>query len=95
MINNSTGEAILAEKDVNEYFRKNENPEGFSDLEFDFGRNGFTAAGSAEGVETTLGAFQLTFFTIGIMAMLAAAIFLQLAPTDGRRARRPEEHVES
>jgi hypothetical protein len=29
---------------------------------------GFTAAGSAEGVETTLGAFQLTFVTIGIMA---------------------------
>jgi hypothetical protein len=29
------------------------------------------------------------------MAMLAAAIFLQLSPTDGRRARRPEEHVES
>jgi hypothetical protein len=46
---------------------------------------GFTAAGSAEGVESTLGAFQLTFVTIGIMAMLAAAIFLQLAPTDGRR----------
>ncbi|EJN36869.1 drug resistance transporter, EmrB/QacA subfamily [Pseudomonas sp. GM84] len=56
---------------------------------------GFTAAGSADGVETTLEAFQLTFVTIGIMAMLAAAIFLQLAPTDGRRARRPEQHVES
>lgn len=56
---------------------------------------GFTAAGSAEGVETTLGAFQLTFVTIGVMAMLAAAIFLQLAPTDGRRARRPEQHMES
>jgi len=27
--------------------------------------------------------------------MLAAAIFLQLAPTDGRRARRPEHHMES
>ena len=32
---------------------------------------GFTAAGSAEGVESTLGAFQLTFVTIGVMAMLA------------------------
>ena len=30
-----------------------------------------------------------------VMAMLAAAIFLQLAPTDGRRARRPEQHMES
>ncbi|EJT83699.1 EmrB/QacA family drug resistance transporter [Pseudomonas putida S11] len=56
---------------------------------------GFTAAGNADGVETTLGAFQLTFVTIGVMAMLAAAIFLQLSPTDGRRARRPEEHMES
>jgi len=56
---------------------------------------GFTAAGSADGVETTLGAFQLTFVTIGVMAMLAAAIFLQLSPTDGRRARRPEQHMES
>ncbi len=42
-----------------------------------------------------LGAFQLTFLTIGLMAMLAAAIFLQLAPTDGRRARRQEAHMES
>ena len=32
--------------------------------------------------------------TGGVMAMLAAAIFLQLAPTDGRRARRPEQHME-
>lgn len=45
MIRNSTGEVILAEKDVNEYFKRNENPEGFSDLQFDFGREGFTAAG--------------------------------------------------
>jgi ATP-dependent helicase YprA (DUF1998 family) len=30
-----------------------------------------------------LGAFQLTFVTVGIMAMLAAAIFLQLSPKDG------------
>ena len=55
---------------------------------------GFTAAGSAEGVETTLGAFQLTFVTIGLMAMLAAAIFMQLAKTDGRRAPRQEADIE-
>ena len=30
-----------------------------------------------------------------VMAMLAAAIFLQLAPTDGRRARRPEPEIEA
>ncbi|NER64794.1 MFS transporter, partial [Pseudomonas sp. MAFF212427] len=55
---------------------------------------GFTAAGSAEGVETTLGAFQLTFLTIGLMAMLAAAIFMQLSKADGRRAPRPEPEIE-
>ncbi len=55
---------------------------------------GFTAAGSAEGVESTLGAFQLTFLTIGLMAMLAAAIFMQLSKTDGRRARRLEPEIE-
>jgi len=56
---------------------------------------GFTAAGSGDAVETTLEAFQLTFVTIGVMAMLAAAIFLQLSPTDGRRARRPEQDIEA
>ncbi|OLS61086.1 multidrug transporter subunit MdtD [Pseudomonas putida] len=55
---------------------------------------GFTAAGSAEGVETTLGAFQLTFVTIGLMAMLAAAIFMQLGKNDGRRAPRQEAPME-
>ncbi|MNG42105.1 hypothetical protein D3C84_1317540 [compost metagenome] len=55
---------------------------------------GFTAAGSAEGVESTLGAFQLTFVTIGLMAMLAAAIFMQLSRADGRRAPRPEPEIE-
>jgi len=56
---------------------------------------GFSAAGSAEGVETTLGAFQLTFLTIGLMSMLAAAIFMQLSRADGRRARRPEPEIEA
>ncbi|MBM3110576.1 multidrug transporter subunit MdtD [Pseudomonas arcuscaelestis] len=55
---------------------------------------GFSAAGSAEGVESTLGAFQLTFLTIGLMSMLAAAIFMQLSRTDGRRAPRPEPEIE-
>jgi len=56
---------------------------------------GFTAELGNDGVDTVLGAFQLTFLTVGIMAMLAAAIFLQLSPTDGRRARKLEEqHIE-
>ena len=56
---------------------------------------GFTGAGSGDGVETTLGAFQLTFLTIGLMSMLAAAIFMQLSRADGRRARRPEPEIEA
>lgn len=45
MIKSSKGEVVLTEKDVNDYFNKNENPEGFSDLQFDFKKEGFTALG--------------------------------------------------
>ena len=45
---------------------------------------GFTAAVGNDGVSTVLGAFQLTFLSIGLMAMLAATIFVQLSPTVGR-----------
>lgn len=55
---------------------------------------GFTAEAGNDGVNTVLGAFQLTFLTVGIMAMLAAAIFLQLSPRDGRRAKKVQEHIE-
>ncbi|WP_166361449.1 multidrug transporter subunit MdtD [Pseudomonas akapageensis] len=56
---------------------------------------GFSAAGESEGVSTTLEAFQLTFLTVGVMSMMAAAIFLQLSRTDGRRAVRPEPEMEA
>ncbi|PVZ15460.1 MULTISPECIES: multidrug transporter subunit MdtD [unclassified Pseudomonas] len=46
---------------------------------------GFTSSVSADGVSTVLGAFQLTFLTIGLMAMLAATIFVQLSPEVGRK----------
>ena len=55
---------------------------------------GFTAEIGNDGVDTVLGAFQLTFVTVGIMAMLAATIFSQLSRNDGRRVKRPEEHIE-
>ena len=55
---------------------------------------GFTAGIGKDGVDTVLGAFQLTFVTVGIMAMLAATIFSQLSKNDGRRVKRPEEHIE-
>jgi hypothetical protein len=55
---------------------------------------GFTVQVGNDGVDTVLGAFQLTFLTVGIMAMLAAAIFSQLSKEDGRRVRRTDEHIE-
>lgn len=45
MIKSSKGEVVLAEKDVNEYFINNKNPDGFSELHFDFKEDGFTASG--------------------------------------------------
>ena len=45
MIKSSIGEVVLAEKDVNDYFKKNENPEGFSELQFDFKKEGYSASG--------------------------------------------------
>lgn len=53
---------------------------------------GFSGDGASDGVDTVLGAFQLTFLTVGIMAMLAAAIFLQLSPQDGRKPKANSEH---
>lgn len=55
---------------------------------------GFTAEVGNDGVDTVLGAFQLTFVTVGVMAMLAATIFSQLSPTDGRRMVNREHDME-
>ncbi|MNY71969.1 putative transporter [compost metagenome] len=55
---------------------------------------GFTAETGNGAASNVLEAFQLTFVTVGIMAMLAAAIFLQLSPNDGRRDKGPEKHIE-
>lgn len=55
---------------------------------------GFSAS-IGQGVSSVLGAFQATFLCVGVLTMLAAGIFLQLASVDGRRARilasRPED----
>lgn len=51
--------------------------------------------GGFSAMDSVLGAFQATFLCVGVLTMLAAAIFLQLASADGRRARvldaRPED----
>ena len=51
--------------------------------------NGFS--GEFDGVR---GAFQATYLCIGLLSMLAAAIFLQLDPADGRRAHPVEPPTE-
>lgn len=43
-------------------------------------------------VDSVLGAFQATFLCVGMMTMLAAAIFLQLDNQSGRKARRLDMH---
>ncbi|AYC31183.1 DHA2 family efflux MFS transporter permease subunit [Pseudomonas cavernae] len=51
---------------------------------------GGLTASIGEEVSSVLGAFQATFLCVGVLTMLAAAIFLQLARTDGRRTRSVE-----
>ena len=45
-IESSEGEIVLLEKDVNDYFSKEEATKGFSDLKFNFSSSGFTAVGN-------------------------------------------------
>ncbi|MDG6403680.1 MFS transporter, partial [Pseudomonas quasicaspiana] len=47
---------------------------------------GFTEQVSTGEVSSVLGAFQLTFLTVGVMAMLAAGIFLQLPSREAKPA---------
>src|SRR5471030_877105 len=61
---------------------------------------GFTAQVSTGEVSSVLGAFQLTFLAVGVLAILASGIFLQLSPTDGRKSAppptpRPEPEIEA
>lgn len=55
---------------------------------------GFSSEIGKGTVNSLLGAFQLTFACVGVLSMLAAAIFLQLAPEDGRRARRLNPEID-
>lgn len=49
---------------------------------------GFTSEIGTGEIESVLGAFQLTFLCVGVLTLLAAGIFLQLSPDDGRKAKR-------
>lgn len=54
---------------------------------------GFSAS-IGEEIDSVLGAFQATFLCVGGLTLLAAAIFLQLAPRDGRSARHLNTRAE-
>ncbi|WP_350432527.1 multidrug transporter subunit MdtD [Shewanella sp. H8] len=54
---------------------------------------GFSAEVGSDDMTTVLQAFQLTFVTVGIMAMLAAAIFSQLSKDVGRRVKDSEDNI--
>ena len=75
MIRDSAGEVVLAEKDINEYFKKNENTDGFSDLVFDFGKDGFTAAGKFR--TRIIVDLDLPISAKGILALRSEAVYLE------------------
>jgi MFS family permease len=57
---------------------------------------GFTDEVATGGVSSVLQAFQLTFLSVGVLSMIAAAIFLQLPPKEeiSGPAPRPEPKIE-
>ncbi|WP_137223085.1 multidrug transporter subunit MdtD [Shewanella sp. MEBiC00475] len=54
---------------------------------------GFSAEVGSDDMTTVLQAFQRTFVTVGIMAMLAATIFSQLSKDVGRRVKDSEDNI--
>lgn len=75
IIKNSVGEIILSEKDVNEYFRKSANPDGFSDLRFDFQKDGFTAKGKFK--TKIIFEVELPLTADGILALRDNGVYLE------------------
>jgi hypothetical protein len=48
---------------------------------------GFSEEVTSGEVSSVLGAFQLTFLSVGVLAMFAAGIFLQLPPKEVKAAK--------
>jgi EmrB/QacA subfamily drug resistance transporter len=55
---------------------------------------GFTDDVTRGEVSSLLGAFQMTFLSVGVLSMLAAGIFLQLPPKGSQGVPRPEPEIE-
>lgn len=87
-IKNSAGEITLAEKDVNDHFRNNENPDGFSDLRFDFKEEGFSA--TARFRTKFIIEIDLPVTAKGILALRNEAVCLEDVVIAAEGIRQPE-----
>lgn len=88
VIKNSTGEVELAEKDINNYFRENKNPEGFSDLQFDFKKYGFLASG--EFRTRIIIDMELPILAKGVLVLRNEAVYLENTIIKVDDVRQPE-----
>ncbi len=75
MIEKSVGEVTLSEKDVNEYFKKNKDADGFSDMRFDFRKEGFTAAGKFK--TSIIVEVELPITAKGILSLNNDAVYME------------------
>ena len=88
MIKSSKGEVVLAEKDVNDYFKKNENPEGFSNLQFDFTPEGFTAGGNF--VTNIIIEIDLPIFAKGTLGLHDDGVYLDKTSITVKGINQPD-----
>jgi hypothetical protein len=88
MIRSSKGEVVLAEKDVNDYFKKNENPDGFSNLQFDFTPAGFTATGNF--ITKIIIDLDLPIFAKGILGLHDNGVYLDKTSITVKGINQPD-----
>ena len=92
MIKSSRGELVLAEKDVNDYFYENEDPQGFSDLSFDFMPDGFRAKGK---FRTRMIIYkELPISAKGILALREDGVYLEKTVISVKGISQPEALTE-
>lgn len=75
LIESSTGEMILLERDVNSYFKNNNGVKGFSDLSFDFTSSGFTAQSSLSA--DFLNGLKVPLNAAGKLGLKSDGVYLQ------------------
>lgn len=83
----SKGEIALAERDVNDYFAKNEKG-GFSKLAFDFTDKGFKASGKYTG--TFLITLTIRLDAMGVLALKRDGVYLHNVSIFVEKIRQPQ-----